>query len=177
MLLTGMIAATKSFKSTHVTPHALHLASELIKQGAEREVIIQNLYRTRSIATLKLWGHILSKLNHNTALGLVWAHITQTDFKDSGAEYNDIKAVVDELITNSPEAKIIILLYEKNTAGIAGLITTDQKYSALDLGRPFRAEGDKKQASFTLQNSTLAEAEQNVIKNIEKQLTSPTHLP
>jgi phosphoesterase RecJ-like protein len=177
MLLTGMIVATKSFKSAHVTPHAPHLASDLIKQGADRELIIQNLYRTRSIATLKLWGTILSRLRHNTSCGLVSATLTLADFKETGADDNDIKAVVDELITNSPEAKIIVLLYEKSPSIIKGLLTTDHTCSALEMGKSFRAQGDRKQVSFLHENTTLEVEEKNVISILEKQLSQPLAPP
>lgn len=174
MLLTGMICATKSFKSSRVTPHALHLASDLIKQGGEREVIIQNLYRTRSIATLKLWGFILSRLQHNTSLGLVSAIISEADFKEAGANYHDIKGSIDELITNSPEAKVIVILYQKTNSTIEGLITCEQRYSAVELGKFLQAHGDKKQASFTIENSTLQKETERVLPLIEKQLSEKT---
>ena len=51
-LLSGMISATNSFQSSQVTPSTLELASNLITKGAEREKIIENLYRTKNINTL-----------------------------------------------------------------------------------------------------------------------------
>ena len=45
--LTGMIAKTKSFKTSNVTPKTLQTASKLIAKGAKRELILQSLYITR----------------------------------------------------------------------------------------------------------------------------------
>ena len=61
-LLAGMIAATNSFQSPQVTPQTLELASQLIVRGADRQKVIESLYRTKDIDTLKNWGKVLSRL-------------------------------------------------------------------------------------------------------------------
>lgn len=171
-LLAGMIIATQGFKNAHVTPHTLSLASQLIKLGAEREMIIQNIYRTRSLSTLKLWGKALTHLKQDSTIGLVWTMITREDFIHSEAHPEDLKGIIDELIMNSPEAKIALLLYEpeyseENKQKIHGIIHTEQNFSATDLVRPFLPNGDKQQASFTLQNKTLSDAENEIVSFIK----------
>lgn len=42
-LLTGLITATKSFKTPNITPHTLNIASELITLGGCCEEIINSL--------------------------------------------------------------------------------------------------------------------------------------
>ncbi len=171
-LLTGMIATTKSFKTTNVTPQALALASELIKRGGERERIINQLYQTKSLTTLKLWGQALSHLQSEPSLGLVWTTLTREDFIRSGAEPDDLHGVIDELISNSPEAKIILLLYEINTPGeqgkIHGLISTEKNFSAIDMVRSFNPTGDRKQARFTVEEKQLHTVEAAVIERIRE---------
>jgi nanoRNase/pAp phosphatase (c-di-AMP/oligoRNAs hydrolase) len=173
-LLTGMIATTKSFKTANVTPQALNVASSLIKLGGERETIIQNLYRTRSLATLKLWGQALTHLKSDPALGVVSTMITREEFIHSGAEAGDLKGVVDDLISNSPEAKIVVLLYqlpgEAESDKVFGLISSERHHDALMLGRELHASGDKKQATFTLENKTLKEAEEHVLATLKNTL-------
>ncbi|OGH83651.1 MAG: hypothetical protein A2261_02400, partial [Candidatus Magasanikbacteria bacterium RIFOXYA2_FULL_44_8] len=109
-LLTGMIIKTKSFKTTNVSPATLNLASQLINSGGDREKIIQQLYRTKSISTLKLWGAALTHLQYDARLGLVWTSITRDDFVRSGAGESDLDGIIDELLANSPEAKMILVL-------------------------------------------------------------------
>jgi nanoRNase/pAp phosphatase (c-di-AMP/oligoRNAs hydrolase) len=176
-LLAGMIIATQGFKNSHVTPHTLSLASQLIKMGAEREMIIQNIYRTRSLSTLKLWGKALTHLKQDSTIGLVWTMITREDFIHSEAHPEDLKGIIDELIMNSPEAKIALLLYEpesseENRQMIHGIIHTEQHFAATDLVRPFMPSGDKQQASFTIQNKSLSEAEEDIIKFIKNHVDS-----
>ena len=99
-LLTGMIVNTRSFKTGNVRPQTLHLASKLMHLGADRDYIVQNLYRTRSLSTLKLWGQALSHLQYDKKIGLVWTTITRDDLIRSGASSNDLHEIVEELIGN-----------------------------------------------------------------------------
>ena len=171
-ILTGMISGTKSFKTPNVTPLTLNLASKLMAMGADRDLIVQNLYRTRTLSTLKLWGEVLSHLEHDSSSGAVWAKLPREIFLNSGAREEDLKEVVTELITNSPEAKIIILFYEQpqNFTEIRGLIHATKNFDALELVRGFNATGDKILAEFKLTGKTLKEAEEEVMNSIKKTL-------
>ena len=62
-LLAGMITKTNSFKTENTKPNTLTIASRLMHLGANRDHIVQNLYRTRAISTLKLWGQALLTCN------------------------------------------------------------------------------------------------------------------
>lgn len=173
-LLTGMISQTKSFKTANVTPRTLNLASKLMGLGADREKIVQHLYRTRSLSALKLWGDALSNLQSDREIGLVWSTITRENFTRSGAGEEDLKDVISELISNTPEAKLILLLYE--TAGpdgkitIKGLLDAEKGFDARNLLKSFNSAGNKKTASLILENKSLKEAEELVIKTIKQTL-------
>jgi len=173
-LLTGMIIATHTFKSPRVTPFTLALASQLIKLGGDRELIIQQLYRTRSLSTLKLWGQALTHLKQDNVSGLVWTIITREDFIHSETHPEDLKGIIDELIANSPEAKIILLLYEsdniEDSSSIYGLVHTEQQYSATKLVKKYNPKGDKHHVSFKIEQKLLKEAEEEIIKTIKSNI-------
>lgn len=178
-LLTGMTVATKSFKNPHITPATLQIASELLGYGADREQVVQNLYRNRSIATLKLWGEALSHLQVDSKLGLVWTTITREDFARSGGTPDDLRGIIDELISNSPDAHLMLLLYEiennndKNLPTgrqVGGLLATEKTNDALTLLKPFTPEGTSHLANFTLTNQTLKEAEEITLATIRQNL-------
>jgi phosphoesterase RecJ-like protein len=176
-LLAGMIAKTHSFKTDNVTPRTLATASTLVTLGANREEIVHHLYRTRSIATLKLWGFALSHMQVDHSTGLVWSTITRDDFVRSGATEDDLSDIVSELISSAPEAKVIILLHEHETdhakSGlIHGLIHTTKGYQARDLASAYDAKGNNAQASFTITGKTLTEAEMLVTEHVRTLLKS-----
>ncbi len=167
-LLTGIISKTRSFKSQNIKPQTLNTASELINLGAERERIVQNLYRTKTIATLKLWGSVLSHLQNDSNLNLAWSVITRDDFIRSNSTPEDLSNIIEELLSNSPQIKLLVLLYEKNEQ-IHVILDTNKEYNALELLRPFgQVNGDKQQARTILENTNLKQAEEKIIEFIKK---------
>ncbi|MCX6785688.1 MAG: DHH family phosphoesterase [Candidatus Komeilibacteria bacterium] len=168
-LLTGLIAKTRSFKTNQVTPEALRAASELINLGANRKQIVTQLYQTKNINTLKLWGKILGRLQIDESAKLVWSKLDLHDFTECGAAAKDIGGIIDELITTSPLAEIIILFYQINLEQTKVLIYSQGPQNALKLAREFSPLGDKTNASFII-NEGLPQTEQKVIAAISAQI-------
>jgi phosphoesterase RecJ-like protein len=166
-LLTGMIAQTKSFKTQNVTPYTLNLASKLMNLGADRELIVQNLYRTKTIAILKLWGQALTNLQNDNETGLFWTKIARDDFTKTGAKEEEFKDIINELIGNSPEAKAILLLHETRDNSVVGILNTEKEYDAMRLIQKFSPTGNRKQATFTLKDADMKKAEDLVVGEIK----------
>lgn len=174
LLLAGMISKTRSFKSLTVTPRTLGIASQLVARGARREEIIKNLYQTKTIGTLKLWGRALMRLKNDPSVKLVWSLLTRDDFITSGAEVEELPEVIDELIANSPEAEIVVLFYEipytnSPETKICCLIKT---LKGAEAGRLIsrEAEGGKDMRQFCLTGVKLTDAEKEIIEEIKMNL-------
>lgn len=169
-ILTGMISATHSFKTSNVTPSTLNTAGKLMDGGADRETIIKNLYRTRSIAVLKLWGEALSHLQIDKNIGFAWTTLTRENFARSGADEADLHGIIAELIGNSPEVKVILILSEsknkKEQNEIRGILNVEDRFDAMSLLHVFNPRGNKKFASFIIENKSLKEAEEIAVRNI-----------
>ena len=171
-LLTGMISRTHSFKAENVRPHTLAIAGKLINLGADRDYIVDNLYRTRTIAALRLWGEALSHLHIEKDLGLVTTSITRDDFVRSGAHKHDLEDIVDELISNSPEAKLTLLLFEDPDSQdtIHATLATTKGYDAYELLKGYNALGNKNRSSLTMRNKTLKEVEEKLLEHLKKEI-------
>jgi nanoRNase/pAp phosphatase (c-di-AMP/oligoRNAs hydrolase) len=173
-LLAGMISKTRSFKSLAVTPRTLGIASQLVARGAKREEIIKNLYQTKTIGTLKLWGRALMRLKNDPSAKIVWSLLTRDDFITSGAETEELPEVIDELIANSPEAEIVVLFYEipytnSPETKICCLVRTLRGTPA---GRLLSREADgvKDMKQFCLTGVKLTDAEKEIIEEIKMNL-------
>lgn len=172
-LLTGLMIATQSFKKENMTPQTLALGGQLINLGANREKIVKELYHTRSVAALKLWGAALTHLQHKRELNLVYTSVTRDDFARSGGEPQDLRDIMDELIMNSPETKLAIIFYEAEDDGnVYGLLAANKNYNALELTAPWQPEGNKKQARFKIKSKSLKEAEEMVLEIIGEILSA-----
>ncbi|MBU1037256.1 DHH family phosphoesterase [Patescibacteria group bacterium] len=168
-LLAGMIKATNCFKTANVTPNALQIVSHLIDSGANRREIINNLYQTKTINTLKLWGRILSRLQSNEQNKLIWSKLTPNDFIETGAKEEDAVGVINELIAHSPSAEIFVLFYQLEEGQTKVIAHSLGNYSILALTRSFSSTGDKNEVSFTL-NKNLQDSEKEVIETIIQEL-------
>ncbi len=172
-LLTGIISATKNFKTPEVTPLTLNSAGELIDYGARRDQIVQNLYQSRFLSTLKLWGRVLARLNNDLNDKIVWSSLSAVDFLETATTPEELPDVVDELIVSMPKTEVIVLLFEglgDNNKTINALIYTFNNRDALFLARNFEVKGSKDLARITLRDCSLAEAERRVIAEIKSQL-------
>jgi nanoRNase/pAp phosphatase (c-di-AMP/oligoRNAs hydrolase) len=164
-LLTGIITATKSFKTNNISPAALTTASQLITLGARREEIVNNLYRSRSLNLLKLWGIVLARMTGGDDNKVISSMINNDDFKKTTTGPDDLSDVIDELIINIPQAKIIVLVYEriedeqKKTEAIVYGVKNLDVYTLLN---NFNPSGNK---------SLIKLISDKPIKEFEKELT------
>ncbi len=166
-LLAGMISKTKSFKTSNVTPRALNIASQLILNGADRDLIIQHLYRTKSINTLKLWGKVLARIKNDPNYKMVWSYLTQKYLIELNLQNPNLSEVIEELIISSPEAEIVTLFYENEKQTISGIIYTSKNYDSLYLAKSFHPFGTKTLATFEINTADLVQASKEVIESVK----------
>lgn len=170
-LLTGMISKTNSFKEKDIAPKSLATASALIKLGANRDFIIEKLYRTRTIGSLKLWGEALTHLQVDIDKHLVWTSLTRESFSRSGAGEHDLLDLVPELISSSPSAKTIVILHEHGTDNtIHGIVYSKPGIDSRELIKAYNPTGTAKAASFYMKEKTLKEVEDIIIPFVRNQL-------
>lgn len=189
-LLSGIVFKTKSFKTSNLTPKTLQISSRLIELGARREEIVANLYRSRSLSTLKLWGRVLNNLNSSNDSSVIWSTLLRNDFDASSASEENLQDVIDELILSIPSAKVIALFYSNNeillpsedespdkTAVVYNEKTGDvfatkvlvysvKNINALDLLKDLNPSGDHRVA-YALSSRPIKEIEQEIISNIK----------
>ncbi|NQU83898.1 MAG: hypothetical protein HQ536_04265 [Parcubacteria group bacterium] len=168
--LTGIISKTKSFRNENITPRTLEIAGRLISMGAKREEIVNNLYKQQTVPILKLWGRALAGLKHDERIGLVWSVLTRQDFVKAGADCKHLPDVIDELIENSPEAKITLLIYE-NADSICCLIRAGKNFDLNSVAMRFNATLINNEMRFCINDKDLLNSEKWILEEIKKALT------
>lgn len=163
LILAGLITDTGSFQNPNTTPDAFSIAAKLIGYGARQQEIIRNIYKTKKLSTLRLWGRTLTKLQYDESLHLVWSVLTAKDFAEIGGSPDETEGVIDELMSNAPGAEIIFLLKEKGPMETGGSIRTlTPTIDASKLAALFGGGGHMQAAGFKMQKS-ITEAEQTVV--------------
>lgn len=171
-LLAGIVAKTRAFRTPNLHPETLERAAKLVSLGGRREEVVYGIWRTRSVASLRLWGAALSRLEVDGASGLVWTSLAETDLLEAGSDLDSTDGVVEELIRYAPEAKAILIFHHR-AEELQGRLHTAPPLSAIELGRPFRATGTRETAVFTIKNTfPHTEVQKNVIEELKKRLTT-----
>ncbi len=168
-LLAGVISKTKNFKTSNISPQALSFSAQLISMGARREDIVNRLYRSKSLGVLKLWGRVLARLTGAMNNKIVWSVLTKVDFEKTGTTEVDVNDVIDELIVNIPQAKIMMIIYEVEEKGKTVtkiLLSTIRNINAMRLAKEFNPEGGKNIVKITI-DKNIQEAEKDIVNLVK----------
>lgn len=165
LLLAGLITDTGSFQHANTSPHAMETAAKLLDKGARQQEIIKNIYKTKKLSTLKLWGIVLSKVETDPIYRLVWSSISKHDLEETGASSEESESIIDDLLSNAPGAELI-MLFKYNDEGYVS-VSMRSTTNSVDVGKicqdmggggHVRAAGFKKRDGTTLEqliNETL----------------------
>jgi phosphoesterase RecJ-like protein len=163
-LLTGLITDTGSFQNANTTPKSLTVSAQLVASGGRQQEIVQHVYKTKPLSTLRLWGRALTRLRYDQQAKLVWSTVSKQDFEDTGGTSTDAKNVIDALMSSAPDAEIILLLREGD-GQVDGSVRTTKGVDATKVVGFWNGGGHKGAAGFEFKG-TLDEAEQQVVNQI-----------
>ncbi|MFA6194938.1 MAG: DHH family phosphoesterase [Patescibacteria group bacterium] len=149
-LLAGIIQQTRNFKTANLTPRVLLTTSELITLGARREEIVDHLYRSRDMSSLRLWGKVLNNLKAENKDELLWSKLSANDFKETGATMDSLGDIIDELIATVPGAKIVMIFCEETQDQTKLLAYSLKNINILDFIKEYGARGGIKTAQATI---------------------------
>ncbi len=166
-LLAGITYDTGSFKNINTTPKSLTISAQMLAAGARQQEIIQNIYKTKSINTLKLWGDVLTNLNYDKDYHFAWSTISYGQMRANMATFDDIKTLLDELLINVPNTGIVLILAETEMNRICGLIKSINGSDVLKIAEKFGGTGHTLQSQFEITKTTLKEVSEQVIHEIK----------
>lgn len=173
-LLLGIIVETNSFQHVKTTPKAFQRASQLISAGADQQKIVRELYKTKNISLLKLWGRALARIRELPELSMTYSLVGLSDLQKSGAGKADVFLALKELSASLSESKIVLLLAETAPGEVAGYFYLHPSVkSQIIVSALSAAMLNGSYGSFTLAGKTLLEAEKEVIsklRNLKLQL-------
>jgi nanoRNase/pAp phosphatase (c-di-AMP/oligoRNAs hydrolase) len=148
-LLAGIVAKTRAFRTPNLQSETLERAAKLVALGGRREEVVYGIWRTRSVASLRLWGAALSRLETDPTTGLVWTYLTETDLHEANGDIDATDGVVEELIRYAPDAKAILIFFHRADS-LHGRLHALGPHSAVEIARPFQATGTREIATFNV---------------------------
>ncbi len=148
-LLMGIVYDTGSFAHLNTTRSVIEISSNLLLRGARLKTITRQT-TAKSLPTLRLWGLALSRLTHNTRLGLSTTIILHKDLIDLEADDEATEGIAN-FLNNLAGPKAILVLKEESDGIIKGSLRSTQRgVNVANLAERLGGGGHKKAAGFTL---------------------------
>jgi phosphoesterase RecJ-like protein len=115
-LLTGLVTDTGRFQYSNTRPETLRLAAELVAAGAQPDLIGRHIYEETPFGYLAVAARVLARARLETAVGLVWSALYQSDLTELGIGMADTDPLID-LVRLPLEARVAMLLKEQEDGG------------------------------------------------------------
>ncbi|MCK5084287.1 MAG: bifunctional oligoribonuclease/PAP phosphatase NrnA [Candidatus Pacebacteria bacterium] len=138
-LLTGIFTDTGGFQHSNTDSQSLEAAAEFMKKGSRVDKITKNIFNSKSMAAIKLWGIALSRIKTDAKTGMAVSYVSKKDIEDSGAKEEDLSGLVNVINTVS-DAKFSLLLTEFENRKIKGSLRSEE-YKGIDVSRIARSLG------------------------------------
>lgn len=169
-LLTGITTDTGSFQNANTTPKALTVAAQLVAAGGRQQEIIKNIYKTRPLSTLKLWGMALSKMQLETEGRFVWSSLSKDDFATAGAEPDQSAGVIDELLKTASGVDFALLITEQANGLHGSLRSVAKGVDVSAIANLFNGGGHTVAAAFQVEGKSLEMGLAFIINEIKNHL-------
>ncbi|MBT3356664.1 hypothetical protein HN784_00255 [bacterium] len=166
-LLTGIISATESFQMATTTPRAMIAAARLMKYKANQSTVIRYLYKTKSFSFLKLWGRVMAHLEWDEETKMAWTLIEKSDFEESGASYEDIPYILEEIQKNFFEGQIFGIFYNEESSETAAQMYFADISKAKQIAKEYDIEATGNLIKINFDNKKLVTAEKDFMHKLE----------
>jgi phosphoesterase RecJ-like protein len=153
LLLTGLITDTRSFQNPNTTPRSLEVAAELLESGARQQEIIQHIYKTKPLSTLKIWGRALNRIQIDPGARIVWSSIAKEDLSEMEATSKETQGILDELISTIPDADVYVLFTELEEGGLKASLRSSAAVDVSQLSaRTYGGGGHARASGFKVRS-------------------------
>jgi phosphoesterase RecJ-like protein len=165
-LLTGVFTDTGSLLHSNTNASAYRTVARLLRAGARRQAIVQAVFRTAKLSTLRLWGRVLEKISLTDEGGAISA-VTEGDFRATGADYSELTGAID-YVNAVPGMRFSMILSEKEGKVKGSLRTLRDDVDVAAMAGRLMGGGHKKAAGFALTGKLKPEIRWKVVEETEE---------
>ncbi|MBN1313759.1 MAG: DHH family phosphoesterase [Anaerolineae bacterium] len=169
-LAAGLVGDTRSFGTSSVTPHTMHVAARLLETGIDLAAIIEAVFSRRSLSVLQLWGLGLSNLHMDDSV--IWTTISAAKRREIGLR--DISDTgLSNILISAAEANISAVLTEKSDGKIDISLRARPDYDVASVALSLGGGGHPQAAGCLIEGSLEAVVER-LIPLLKAQIASVT---
>ncbi len=97
-ILATIMTDTGGFMHSNTTPEALELSAELMRLGADKERITEEIFLRKRVAATKLLSRIVEKMRFEHDGRYCYSHVDDAMLAETGADGEDTEDVVNTLL-------------------------------------------------------------------------------
>ncbi|MGA8574154.1 MAG: bifunctional oligoribonuclease/PAP phosphatase NrnA [Candidatus Cybelea sp.] len=97
-ILATIMTDTGGFMHSNTTPDALELAAELMRQGADKEEITEEIFLRKRVAATKLLGSVIASMRFEHDGRYCYSYVDEAMLAQTGADGEDTEDVVNTLL-------------------------------------------------------------------------------
>jgi len=165
ILLAGLLLGCQNFRHPNTGPKTFRLAASLLEKGADHQLVVKYLYKTRSATQLRLLGKALENIMAIEEKNLTFTSLTKADFKTTKTSSKDLAFVFEELKTNFWKTDSLLLLWESHGSAplVKGIFCSKNRQLLEKLLQNFNGISREKTALFLVREPLLERAKEKVL--------------
>ena len=157
-LLTGIMTDTGNLLYPSTTDETVKISAELLRRGARFPTIVENTWRNKSLAAMKIWGRAMDRLVINKKYKLAITVLEHQDISASGVSDEEFEGI-SGFLSSISGADALLFLREEIPGEIRGSLRGIHPKSDVSLfARKLGGGGHAKASGFVLKGN-LAKTE------------------
>ncbi len=149
-LLTGLITDTSSFQFNSTTPRTMEAGAVVLRAGAVAETIVGPIYRTKSLAHVRLQAAVIEHIETACDGRLAWSYATQETLAAVGAA-TDMDSNFSGYIRDIEGVQIAAFFKSYDEPGVTRLsLRCAEPYSAAEICLRLGGGGHARAAGATI---------------------------
>jgi phosphoesterase RecJ-like protein len=162
-LLTGVYTDTGGLLHSNTTSTVYRTVARLLRAGAERQAIVQAVFRTAKVSTLRLWGRVLENIDITEEGGAISA-VRESDFRATGADYAELTGAID-YVNAVPGMRFSMILSEREGKVKGSLRTLRDDVDVSAMAGKLSGGGHRRAAGFSVPGKLQPEVRWKVVES------------
>lgn len=156
-LITGIMFDTNSLTNLSTSRSSVDAVAKLMRLGGTSYGYENQILKSKSIASLRVWGKALERIKENKASGVISTALFARDLDEDGVEEEHIEGI-SNFVDGAVASRASVFLKEMPGGRIKGGLRTSHDLDVSALARLVGGGGHKKASGFTV-DGKLVETE------------------
>ncbi len=144
-LLTGIVTDTGSFRFRNTNAEALSLSAKLLECGGDINLVSEEIFQRKPLASTRLLGHLLEKMELDCDDRLCWGMLSCHDFAITGAKDEDTEGFANDLLSIRT-VEIAALIREPRLGKVRVSLRSRGNHDVAEVAREFGGGGHQNAA-------------------------------